>query len=56
MYNGKQIQAFIDKVNKEASEAAQKVYDKYRPELIRMIQAQLHADDCVNGWYGHGVN
>lgn len=47
MYKGKRIARFIDKVNKEAAAAAQKVYDKYEPELLRMIQGQLHPDDVL---------
>lgn len=41
MYNASQIEAFIMMVHKEANEAAQKVYNKYQPELERRILAQL---------------
>lgn len=53
MYNHKTVQAFIDKVNKEAEEAAQKVYDKYNPELLQRIQNQLGEDAVV--WNGMGT-
>lgn len=45
MYNAKQIERFIDKVNKEASTAAQAIYDKYEPELIQRIKNQMRAGD-----------
>jgi len=48
MYNAKQIEAFIDKVNKEATEAAQKVYDKYNAELIERIQSQIKDSDTIH--------
>lgn len=41
MYNHITIESFINKVNKEASEAAQAVYDKYEPELINRIKSQM---------------
>lgn len=45
MYNIKDMEIFISKVHKEADVAAQKVYDKYTPELIRRIQKQLFEKD-----------
>lgn len=45
MYKYKAIENFIDKVNKEAAEAANKVYQKYEPQLVKMIQQQLHPYD-----------
>jgi hypothetical protein len=53
MYNHKSVQSFIDKVNKEAEEAAQKVYDKYNPELLQRIQNQIKEGDTF--WVGMGV-
>lgn len=53
MYNHRYIKAFINKVNKEAEEAAQKVYDKYNKELIQRIQNQLGKDAIV--WCGMGT-
>lgn len=41
MYNTEQVTNFIEKVNAEASEAAQKVYDKYNDELIQRIKNQM---------------
>lgn len=52
MYNSKSIIDFINKVNKEAEEQAQKVYDKYNEELLRRIQNQLKEGDIV--WAGNG--
>jgi hypothetical protein len=48
MYNTKDIEKFMDKVHKEANEAAQKVYDKYTDELIRRIQNQLFHEDKLH--------
>lgn len=45
MYKHKAIERLIDKAHKEAAEAANKIYAQYQPQLIAMIQAQLHADD-----------
>lgn len=68
MRNGKQLQAFIDKVTKEANEAAQSVFDKYQEELNRRIYAQLKDGDWLvvgngtafikdkNGEYVHADN
>lgn len=53
MYNYKSIENFIEKVNKEAEEAAQKVYDKYNDELLERIQAQIKKDDVV--WNSMGT-
>jgi non-homologous end joining protein Ku len=47
MYKHKAIENFIDRVNKEAAKAAQQVYDKYQPELLKMIQDQIHQDDVL---------
>lgn len=41
MYNAKQIEPFFKKVHKEATEAAQKVYDKYNDECITRIMNQM---------------
>jgi hypothetical protein len=61
MYQTKHLQAFIDKVHKEAEAAEQSVYDKHTPELIRRIQAQIRDGDTLfiaNGTatFGHGMN
>jgi len=45
MYNSKHIKAFIEKVTKEAEEAAQKVFDSYTPELIERIKNQMKNGD-----------
>ena len=47
MYQAKHLEAFIDKVHKEAAVAAQAVYDKYEAELLERIKAQLHPDHIV---------
>lgn len=47
MYNHKYIADFIDKVNEEASQAAQKVYDKYQHELIERIKNQIKKGDRI---------
>lgn len=52
MYNAKSLADFIDKVNKEAEEAAQKVFDKYNTEFNYRIQAQLKTGDRVNAGMG----
>lgn len=52
MYNAKQLQEFIDKVNKEAEEAANKVFKKYDAEFKRKVEAQLNKGEklyLVNG-------
>lgn len=41
MYNHIELESFIDKVTKEADEAAQAIFDKYTPELERRIKAQM---------------
>lgn len=41
MYNKKQLENFFDKVHLEASEAAQKIYDKYTPELKERLLNQM---------------
>ena len=41
MYNSKNIEPFFKKVHKEASEAAQKVYDKYNDELKQRVLNQM---------------
>jgi hypothetical protein len=53
MHNGKHIEAFIAKVAKEASEAAQKVYNKHQPKLEQMIKNQLRSGDKF--WIGMGT-
>jgi vacuolar-type H+-ATPase subunit E/Vma4 len=53
MRNPKTIKEFIDKVNEEAEEAAQKIFDKYKDELLLKIQSQLKDGDKV--WVGNGT-
>jgi len=45
MYNASSIEQFIIKVQKEASEAAQKVFDKYENELYNRAKAQIKTGD-----------
>lgn len=52
MANTKHLEAFIDKMIKEANEAAQKVYDSYEPELIKKIQALLHEKHVMTSGMG----
>lgn len=52
-YNYKSIEAFLEKVNKEAEEAAQRVFDKYEAEFLQRVQAQLKEGDIV--YHGMGV-
>lgn len=47
MYNYKSLEAFIEKVNKEAEIAAQKVYDSYQDEFKRRVKAQIKDNDIV---------
>lgn len=47
MYNASQIEEFIKKVNKEAEQAAQKVFDSYDKEFNRRIEAQLKKGDRI---------
>jgi hypothetical protein len=48
MYNSTQINDFCDKVHKEAEEAAQKVYDSYKEEMLQRIKNQLQEDDILH--------
>lgn len=48
MYNGQSIDHFIEMVNKEAEEAAQKIYDKYQDEFIKRVQSQIKTGDIIN--------
>jgi len=45
MYNSKEIEDFIEKVNEEAIAAAQAIFDKHQPELERRIKAQMNIGD-----------
>lgn len=52
MHNSKLIENFIEKVNKEAEEAAQKVFDKYNEEFAKLVSNQLKPGErlyLVNG-------
>jgi uncharacterized protein (DUF305 family) len=40
-YNAETIEKFIKMVNKEAQEAAQKVFNKYQEEFDRRVLAQM---------------
>lgn len=53
MYNSKQMKVFIDKVNEEASEAAQKVYDKYQKEFEQRILNQIPKGHTIEFSMGH---
>jgi len=44
-YNSKHIEGFIKRVNQEAEEAAQKVFDKYQQQLDEMIVNQMVKGD-----------
>lgn len=52
-YNYKSIKEFLNKVDKEAAEAAQSVYDKYESEFLKRVQAQLKDEDIV--FHGMGA-
>lgn len=52
MYNANQIESFIDKVNKEAEAAAQKVYDKYQKEFETRLMSQIKTGDCIYAGMG----
>lgn len=52
-YNYKYIEAFLNKVNKEAEQAAQAVFEKYEAEFLKKVQAQLMPNDIV--WHGMGA-
>lgn len=52
-YNYKSVESFIKKVNKEAEEAAQKVFDKYNNEFLKRVQNQIKENDTV--WIGMGT-
>ena len=52
MHNSKLVQDFIDKVNKEAEEAAQKVFDKYDADFVKLVTGQIKTGESlylVNG-------
>lgn len=53
MYNPIHIDAFIEKVNAEAAQAAQKVYDKYQSEFEARILNQLQKGDILT--FGMGT-
>lgn len=43
--NAKNLELFMDRVHKEAYEAAQKIYDHYTPDLINRVKAQMKEGD-----------
>lgn len=47
MHNSKLINDFIEKVNKEAEEAAQKVFDKYDKEFVKLVSNQLKPGETL---------
>jgi len=47
MYNSTSIDLFINKVNKEAEQAAQAVYDKYQTEFEQRLKAQIKTGDTI---------
>lgn len=47
MYNHKLISDFIEKVNKEAEAAAQKVFDRYQPEFEKRVLSQMRNGDYL---------
>jgi hypothetical protein len=48
MRNSKHIEAFIERVTKEANEAAQLIFDKYQKELEEKIYNQLQSGDWLS--------
>ena len=54
MYNGNQLEEFFKNVHKEASIAAQKVYDKYLKEAETRIKNQLYKGDSFYVGMGTG--
>lgn len=48
MYNSKQIENFIAKVNKEAEAAAQAIFDKYEYEFIIRVRSQMKPGDAID--------
>lgn len=55
MYQTKHIEAFMEKVRKEAEEAAQKVFDKHQAEFDRMVLAQMKPNDYLYVAMGSAV-
>lgn len=52
-YNYRSIKEFLNKVDKEAAEAAQAVYDKYEAEFLERVQNQIKDGDTV--YHGMGA-
>lgn len=47
MYNAKQIQKYIDKINTLAQKAAQDIYNQHEYELIKRIENQINSGDEI---------
>lgn len=45
MHNSKRVEDFIDKINKEAEEAAQKVFDKYENHFRSLVESEMKKND-----------
>ena len=45
MYSSKVIDSFLEKVNKEAEQAAQKVFDSYESEFKAKVLDQMRMND-----------
>lgn len=41
MYNTKKVNAFIEKINEEAEQAAQKIFDKYENDFKNLVESEL---------------
>ena len=41
MYNSSRLQKLMDKINQEAAQAAQKVYDSYTAQVHALIQSEV---------------
>lgn len=47
MYNAQKIEEFLEKVNNEATEAAQAVFNSYQTELQELIEREVNTGDRV---------
>ena len=54
MYNSKVIDYFLEKVNKEAEQAAQKVFDSYESQFKTKVLNQMRSGDKLNLSMGSG--
>lgn len=55
MYRSARITDFINKVNEEAENAAQKVYDSHKDEFERLVKSEMKAGQTIHVLNGAAV-